>query len=332
MPASETELRVNELLREHLTAQKSSSSSIDLLQKKHQMAIALIRDQFSIRESSLTRDLQILETRALAAEQEAEEARASLLEQQQESAKSKASANQFQTDLIQSDFRYTTLLQKLFSTFECATIDEVLNCAEAYRIQKARIETLQKNLLDAQLQLSAETLKRTDFSLSPDAIALHRSEEQVKALERTVQSQQESIAGLEAARRALPFLKKPAIFVNCSLISENYAFKSNTSDKRLQVLSYISGRLDPACLSLDQSSPLHAMFESLCLLLKSVGDLDVESDVIVECLAKLSEDAGAAVGGAPRAADADGGPCGGVGKLAPQAGGAGGRTGGAAQR
>jgi chromosome segregation ATPase len=48
------------------------------------------------------------------------------------------------------------------------------------------------------------------------------------------------------------------------------------------------------------------MFESLSLLLKSVGDLDVESDVIVECLAKLSEDAGAAVGGAPRAADADG--------------------------
>jgi hypothetical protein len=38
------------------------------------------------------------------------------------------------------------------------------------------------------------------------------------------------------------------------------------------------------------------MFESLCLLLKSVGDFDVEPDVIVESLAKLSVEAAAVAG------------------------------------
>jgi hypothetical protein len=289
-----------------------SSSTPTLLEKKHQMELSLLRDQFDIRESTLIRDRQILETRALVAEQAIEDVNSALLERELDAAKSKESARQFQKDFIQTDYKYQNLLRKLFSTFDCSRIEDVLTCADQFRIQKTQIENLQKSLLDTQLLLSAETLKRTDLAVHPAALNMRRLEEQIRALERTVQTQQDSLTNIEAIRdshrresesaisqktaeidRLNEDLKK-LIDVNKTLISENFELKANATNKRLQMMTYISERMDPAFLGLERSSLLHPMFESLSLLLRSIGDLDVESEVIIQSLAKVSEDAIAA--------------------------------------
>jgi hypothetical protein len=289
-----------------------SSTISDLLEKKHQTELALLRDDFQIRESALLGQVQMLETRALTAEQQLEEFRSALIEQEEKVAQSKESANQFQKDMIQSNYRYQTLLQNLFATFQCSRLEDVLACAEQFRDQKTQIENLQKSLLETQLLLSAETMRRTDLGLNPDSGNSQRLEEQVRVLEKTVHTQQESLSGIEAARDAerrehvtsmsikvaeldrLNSELKKQIELNKTLVDENVELKASPTDKRLQRIAYVSRRIDPAFLGLERTSLLHPMYESISSLLQSIGDPEIDSTVLEQSLAKVRDDITAA--------------------------------------
>jgi DNA repair exonuclease SbcCD ATPase subunit len=285
-----------------------SSTITDLLEKKHQADLDFLRDDFMIRESALTSQLQMLETRALTAEQQIEDLRTELHRQEDESARSKSLANQFQKELIQSDYRYQTLLQKLFATFQCSRVEDVLACADEFRSQKVQIENLQKSLLEAQLLMSAEALKRTDLGVNPEAGNVRRLEEEVRALEKTVEMQRESLAEVTAAReseqrehtsaiqiktREIEHLNaelKKQTDLNKGLVAQNVELRANSIDKRLQRIAYVARRTDPGFLGLERTSLLYPMYESISLLVQSIGDLDVEAPVIEQSLAKLRED------------------------------------------
>jgi hypothetical protein len=279
----------------------ASLSSIDLLKRKYSFEIDLLKEQYGIRESEMTRDLQILEDRALTAEQSAEDIRSELLRIQSDLSAAKSSAHRYQTELLQSEYKYDSLLRQLFASFGCAKLDDILSVADHYRTQKAQLETLQKRLLDAQLERSATALQHA----APREDASERLRRQVRALEERladVDVQRESdrrrfADELEAKAREARRLADDLVRADDqirAMAAENVEIRANAPAERLQMTLYAATSLDPGQLGIQRQSALFGIFESIALILRSIGDADVDADVVARALADVANQAAAA--------------------------------------
>jgi chromosome segregation ATPase len=274
-----------------------TASPVDLLKQRHHLEIARLVDDFHVRESALTRDIQVLEDRALAAEQELGDIRLEMQSLRSELTAAKQSSRQFQAELAQAQYRYESLQRRLCAAFDCSALDNLVKSAGDYRLQKARIEGLERALLEAQLRLGAENIRKSHTI----------AESAAESLEAHVDTQREQIAALQAAalrqseecdaqRIVVDRLREDvarAEAANKALEAEIFELKAKAPTKRLQTATHVAMRLDPVALDLDRTSPWFPLFGALARLLRAVGDRAVETEALAQCLVDVSNEAAA---------------------------------------
>jgi hypothetical protein len=250
----------------------ASLSSIDLLKRKHSLEIALLHERFGVRESELTRELQTLKNRALTAEQSAKDIRSKLRRVQSDLSAAKSSAHRYHTNLLEYAYKHDSILRQLFASFGCTRLEDVLSIADHYRARKVELELLQNRLLDAQLERSATAL--------PPA----PSDEVLKERLADVEIQRESdrrrfTDELEAKQREVR-----RIADDLARADDQIRMMAENAKARAGRLQMLAARLDPEQFGIQRESVLFGLFEAIVLLLRSIGDPEMDPEAVARGL------------------------------------------------
>ena len=277
---------------------------VETLKQKHALEMDILNGSMQIKESELVSQIQELENMRICAEQEVENMRSELESMQRQLSEARQKANQFENENIKIRFESENLRRKVLSSFGVASLDDVWKVSENYKRQDFRIRQLQQELIDARTRLVASGATGAE----PGAPSIEEMNEKLREANDRARDQGAAVAKLEADLKRqremheIELTRKDAEIkklheelsnmqaMNTTLVREKYQVTAQAPQKRLRMLGYVSQRLEPAFLNVEKTSCLYQMYDNLSLLLRSLSDLEVETELIRKCMVNVSDE------------------------------------------
>ncbi|KAK8898481.1 hypothetical protein M9Y10_000770 [Tritrichomonas musculus] len=282
---------------------------------------------YEIKEESLNRKILSLERQTVLVQEENQKLIDRNKQIENDLAQQKILNDQFQLNSIQAKTDYDDLVSKLLLSFKCHSIDEVFNCSKKIIEMELKIDHLTQDLQDTQIKLSNITVnsireKSIDTTNEVlNSLALAKKDE-IDKLTRSLKKSNEKnkilTQEIELLKRQLDDAKQN----NDEIQSENSQIKANSSNyeienqelkkdyqqlsnefnefkiqqskelnesiKRIKVLNQISGRFDPKLLMINEKNILYPVFENLSILLQSISDTEIDSQIIVQGIMQMN--------------------------------------------
>ena len=282
----------------------SAFDPVETLKQKHALEMDILNGSMQIKESELVSQIQELENTRICAEQEAENMRVELESMQRQLSEARQKANQFENENIKIRFESENLRRKVLSSFGVASLDDVWKVSENYKRQDFRIRQLQQELIDARTRLVATGATGAESG----APSIEEMNEKLREANDRARDQSAAVAKLEADLKRqkemheIELTRKDAEIqklheelsnmqaMNTTLVREKYQVTAQAPQKRLRMLGYVSQRLEPAFLNVEKTSCLYQMYDNLSLLLRSLSDLEVETELIRKCMVNVSDE------------------------------------------
>ena len=273
------------------------------LKEAHALEMDILSGDIQINESRFISQIQELEHAKICAEQEVENMKSEIDSLQQELSNAKQKANRLENENLKIQFESETLKRKVLTSSGSTSLDEVWKVFENYKRQDFRIRQLQQELIEARTRLVGQSPSSTQSKTSTVEEltqklrdAGDKAREQTSTIEK-LQSDIERQKGqyeLELARKEAEIKKLNEELsnmqaMNTSLVREKYQVSAQAPHKRLRMLSYVAQRLEPSFLNIEKKSCLYEMYDNLSLLLKSLSELEVESELVRKCMVNVSE-------------------------------------------
>lgn len=271
--------------------------------------------------SDLSNTIEVLESKNIDLEAENCKLKNNIQEIEKKLQDREKANSRIQQELHQSQMQYDQLVSKLLLSFNVPSIDKVFEKSQDIINHQAQISDLTKKLWETQLQFGNETMRSIENKLAPK-ISFDNEEGQdhemlkmqIQQKESTLIEKNIEVQKLQTELNSIKIEdgKIQKEYAKLKMESQNHITQierlENELDKvsdeltqlklsqskgllealnRLSVLKIFSKRLDPNFLAIEPSNILYSILDNLSMLFLSMSDMEIENQVIIECLGKV---------------------------------------------